>query len=63
PEKDAQIFFTLCSTNQAEHFQNMQRLMAVLTNDEAVEKLKSATTAEDLLAIDGMVDESSFVDA
>ncbi|MDY5271412.1 PTS sugar transporter subunit IIA [Tractidigestivibacter sp.] len=63
PEKDAQIFFTLCSTNQAEHFQNMQRLMAVLTNDEAVEKLKSAITAEDLLAIDGMVDESFFVDA
>ena len=59
-EHDAQIFFTLCSTNQDEHFQNMQRLMAVLTNEEAVEKLKAATSVDDLLAIDSIVDESAF---
>lgn len=63
PDTDAQIFFTLCSTNQDEHFANMQRLMAVLTNEEAVEKLKQATSAEDLLAIDAMVDESAFASA
>ena len=55
PDTDAQIFFTLCSTNQDEHFKNMQRLMAVLTNEEAVEKLKVATTPEELLQIDAMV--------
>lgn len=33
----------------------MQRLMAVLTNEEAVEKLKVATTPEELLQIDAMV--------
>ena len=55
PDTDAQIFFTLCSTNQDEHFKNMQRLMAVLTNEEAVEKLKMATSPEDLLEIDAMV--------
>ena len=55
PDTDAQIFFTLCSTNQDEHFKNMQRLMTVLTNEEAVEKLKMATSPEDLLEIDAMV--------
>lgn len=60
PEKDAQIFFTLCSTNQEEHFANMQRLYAILTDDSVVEKLKAATTPEDLLAIDALVDEDKL---
>lgn len=60
PEKDAQIFFTLCSTNQEEHFANMQRLSAILTDDSVVEKLKAATTPEDLLAIDALVDEDKL---
>ena len=60
PEKDAQIFFTLCSTNQSEHFANMQRLYAILTDDSVVEKLKAATTPEDLLAIDELVDEDKL---
>ena len=60
PEKDAQIFFTLCSTNQEEHFANMQRLYAILTDDSVVEKLKAATTPEDLLAIDELVDEDKL---
>ena len=57
PDTDAKIFFTLCSTNQDEHFQNMQRLMAVLTNEEAVAKLMEATCPEDLLAIDAIVND------
>lgn len=60
PEKDAQIFFTLCSTNQEEHFANMQRLYAILTDDSVVEKLKAATTPEELLAIDELVDEDKL---
>ena len=60
PEKDATIFFTLCSTNQEEHFANMQRLYAILTNDAVVEKLKAATCPEDLLAIDALVDENKL---
>ena len=60
PEKDAQIFFTLCSTNQGEHFANMQRLYAILTDDAVVAKLREATKPEDLLEIDAMVDEDKL---
>ena len=60
PEKDARIFFTLCSTNQEEHFANMQRLYAVLTTDEVVARLIDATSPEDLLAIDELVDEDKL---
>ncbi len=55
PDKDAQIFFTVVSTNPDEHMTNMQRLYTVLTNEEVVEKLKNATNAEDLLAIDSLL--------
>lgn len=60
PEKDAQVFFTLCSTNQEEHFANMQRLYAILTDDEVVARLREATGPEDLLEIDAMVDEDKL---
>lgn len=60
PEKDASIFFTLCSTNQEEHFANMQRLYAILTDEAVVEELKQATSADDLLRIDGLVDENKL---
>lgn len=56
PEKDAQIFFTLCDTDPDAHLKNMQRLYEVLSNEEAIEKLKSATSPEDLLAVDALVD-------
>lgn len=59
-EKDAQIFFTLCSTNQEEHFANMQRLYAILTDDAVVERLRAATSPGDLLAIDALVDEDKL---
>lgn len=60
PEKDAQIFFTLCSCDQEGHFANMQRLYAILTDDSVVEKLKAATKPEDLLEIDALVDEAKL---
>lgn len=52
PDKYATVFFTLCDTDPDQHLQNIQNLMAVLSNDEAVERLKAATCPEDLLAID-----------
>lgn len=55
PEKDAQVFFTLCDTDPDEHLKNMQRLYSVLSNEEAIARLKEATHAEDLLAIDKIV--------
>ena len=55
PEKDAQVFFTLCDTDPDEHLKNMQRLYSVLSNEEAIARLKEATCAEDLLAIDKIV--------
>lgn len=56
PEKDAHVFFTLCSTNPDEHMANMQRLYTILTNNDAVEALKKAEKPEDLLAIDAMIE-------
>lgn len=55
PEKDAQIFFTICDTDPDAHLANIQRLMQVLGNEEAVERLKAATTPEELLEIDAIV--------
>lgn len=58
-EKDAQIFFTLSSTNPDEHLANMQKLYSVLTNDAVVEKLKQVEKPEDLLKIDQFCEENS----
>lgn len=58
PEKDAQVFFTLSSTNSDEHLENMQKLYTILTNNEALEKLKAINTPEELLLIDRLFEES-----
>lgn len=58
-DRDAQIFFTLCSTNQEQHFENMRRLYAVLTDGDVIGRLRDATAPEDLLAIDELVDEGA----
>ena len=55
PDKDATVFFTLCDTDPDAHLANMQRLVAVLTNEEAAARLKEATCPEDLLEIDAML--------
>lgn len=57
PEKDAQVFFTLCDTDPDAHLANMQRLYAVLSNDEAIARLKEAAGPEDLLVVDELVNE------
>ncbi|MCI1965775.1 MAG: PTS sugar transporter subunit IIA [Oscillospiraceae bacterium] len=56
PAKDAQIFFTLSSTNPDEHLSNMQKLYAVLTNEKALEMLKKVEKPEDLLEIDNLLE-------
>ncbi|NLJ95154.1 MAG: PTS sugar transporter subunit IIA [Clostridiaceae bacterium] len=55
PSKDAQVFFTLVSTNPDEHMENMQKLYTILTNEEVVEKLKDCTSGEELLEIDALL--------
>lgn len=55
PDKDAQIFFTLSSTNPDEHMENMQRLYEILTNNDALEALRNIQSPEELLRIDAMV--------
>lgn len=57
PAKDAQVFFTLSSTNPDEHLENMQRLYAVLTNEKALEMLKKIEKPEELLEIDRLFGE------
>ena len=52
PAKDAQVFFTLSAADPDEHLNNMQRLYSVLTNEEAVERLKKIERPEELLEID-----------
>lgn len=57
PAKDAQVFFTLSSTNPDEHLNNMQRLYSVLTNEKALGMLKKIEKPEELLEIDRLFGE------
>lgn len=57
-EQGVKIFFTISSTNSDEHLMNMQRLYSVLTNEEAVEKLKNIENPEELLAIDSLCEQN-----
>lgn len=59
PEKQVQTFFTLCSTDPAAHLANMQRLVAVLMNDEVVERLKTIESPEELLEIDQLAGDNA----
>lgn len=51
PEMEAQLFFTLASCDPNQHLENMTRLTEVLMNEELLEALKGARTADDLMAI------------
>jgi len=51
PEMDAQVFFTLASCNPDKHLENMSNLSEILMNEELVDELKNAETADDLLRI------------
>lgn len=51
PEMDARLFFTLASCNPEQHLHNMQRLSFMLMNEDVVDALLKAKTAQDLVEI------------
>lgn len=52
PEHDAQLFFVLASTDNAIHLQNLAELSEELSDEDFVEKVLQAKTAEDLYALE-----------
>lgn len=57
PDKDARVFFTLASIDPDAHVNNMQRLYAILTNEEVLNKLQEVTTPEEFLALDALLED------
>lgn len=51
----ATVFFTLSDVDADSHLQNMQRLAAVLSNPEVVDRLLKLENPEELLEIDALV--------
>lgn len=49
-EKIAKLFFTLASCNPDEHLDNIQELMDIFCNEDLLDALMEANTAEDILA-------------
>ena len=48
-KKEANLFFTLFSTNPDEHMNNIQQLSAIFMNDDLLDALAAARTPEDIL--------------
>ena len=48
-EKEANLFFTLSSTNPDEHMNNIVQLSAIFMNDALLDALAAADTPEDIL--------------
>ena len=48
-EKKANLFFTLCSANPAEHMNNIQQLASIFQNEPLLDALVEAKTPEDIL--------------
>ena len=49
-KKEANLFFTLSSTNPVEHTENIMQLAQVFVNDDLLDALQAARTPEDILA-------------
>lgn len=49
-EKVAKLFFTLAACNPDEHLNNIQQLMGIFMNEELLDALIAAETADDILA-------------
>lgn len=47
-EEEAQLFFTICTNDNEEHFANMMRLMEFLGDEQRVEQLKKIASIADL---------------
>lgn len=48
-KKEANLFFTLSSTNPDEHMNNIQQLANIFMNDDLIDALAAARTPEDIL--------------
>ena len=48
-KKEANLFFTLSSTNPDEHMNNIQQLANIFMNDDLIDALAAADTPEDIL--------------
>ncbi len=48
-KKEANLFFTLSSTNPDEHMNNIQQLSAIFMNDALLDALAAARTPEEIL--------------
>lgn len=55
PDTDAQIFFTLSDVDSRSHLTNIQRLVAVMSDEEVIERLKNMQSLKELLEIDKIV--------
>lgn len=54
-DKDAALFFTLAAVDEEEHLKNMRQLFLILSDEELLEKLAQANTAEELLELDQLL--------
>lgn len=52
PDTTATVFFTLSDVDAQSHLQNMQRLAAVMSNEEVISRLSRIESPEELLEID-----------
>lgn len=48
PEHDARLFFVLASIDHDQHFQNLQELVELISDETVVEKLLAAKSVEDI---------------
>ena len=54
-DEDAALFFTLAAVDEEEHLKNMRQLFLILSDEELLEKLAQANTAEELLELDQLL--------
>lgn len=54
-ETSARVFFTLSDVDPESHLRNMRRLAAVMSNEDAVARLRDIEDPEELLKIDEIV--------
>ncbi|HZJ87065.1 MAG TPA: PTS sugar transporter subunit IIA [Erysipelothrix sp.] len=50
-DKEARLFFTICTNDSEAHMQNITNLMEFLMQEELVEKLKQVDSIEDVKAL------------
>ncbi|OFK24967.1 MULTISPECIES: PTS sugar transporter subunit IIA [Olsenella] len=55
PDTTATVFFTLSDVDAESHLVNMQRLAAVMSNEEVIDRLSKIESPEELLEIDKLV--------